>query len=288
IPASCNGLVGLKASRNRITGLVESVFGASTVGVECWTVADTAGALDVLATFDTGSWNLAPPPHQPYVAEVGADPGRLRVVVTSDNALGLPVDPACAAAVAETASLLESLGHEVRTDGVVYPDAGQFLEGFLAAWSTLSAGVPVVDESLLEPHNRANREQARTLDAMSMAEAIQLLQLLSRRFVEQFGRDFDVLVTPTMAIEPPEVGSVWVGMDDDPNAPLFNCTPMAAYTAMFNVTGQPAISLPLHQSQSGLPVGVQLAAGAWREDLLIRLASQIESAAPWHDRRPQL
>ncbi len=288
IPASCNGLVGLKASRNRITGLVESVFGASTVGVETWTVADTAAALDVLGVFDTGSWNLAPPPARPYAQEVGADPGRLRILVTSENALGVPVDPACVDAVDQTARLLESLGHEVLTDGLVYPDAGRFLEGFLSAWTTLSAGVPVVDESALEPHNRANRAQARTLDAMSMVEAVQMLQLLSRHFVEQFGAAFDVLVTPTMAVEPPKVGTIWEGMDQDPNAPLFNCTPMAAYTAMFNVTGQPAISLPLHMSASGLPVGVQFAAGAWQEDLLLRLASQVEEAAPWVARRPSV
>lgn len=288
IPASCNGLVGLKASRNRITGLVESVFGASTVGVESWTVADTAAALDALAAYDTGSWNLAPPPARPYAQEVGVDPGRLRILVTPDNAIGVPVDPACVAAVEAAASLLESLGHEVVTDGLTYPDPGKFLEGFLSAWTTLSAGVPVVDEDVLEPHNRANRAQARALDAMSMVEAVQSLQLLSRRFVEQFGTAFDVLVTPTMAVEPPQVGTVWAGMDDDPMAPLFNCTPMAAYTAVFNVTGQPAISLPLHTAPSGLPVGVQFAAGAWQEDLLVRLASQVEAAAPWSDRRPSV
>ena len=123
---------------------------------------------------------------------------------------------------------------------------------------------------------------------MSMVEAVQMLQLLSRHFVEQFGAAFDVLVTPTMAVEPPKVGTIWEGMDQDPNAPLFNCTPMAAYTAMFNVTGQPAISLPLHMSASGLPVGVQFAAGAWQEDLLLRLASQVEEAAPWVARRPSV
>ena len=288
IPASCNGLVGLKASRNRITGLVESVFGASTNGVVCWTVADAAAALDALAFYDTGSWNLAPPHARPYADEVGADPGRLRILVTSENAIGVPVEPSVQAAVDATARLLESLGHEVLTDGLVYPDAGKFLEGFLSAWTTLSAGIPVVDESLLEPHNQANRAQARALDAMTMVESVQSLQLLSRYFVEQFGRDFDVLVTPTMAVEPPKVGSIWEGMDADPGAPLFNCTPMAAYTAMFNVTGQPAISLPLHQAGSGLPVGVQFAAGAWQEGLLVRLASQVEAAAPWADRRPSL
>jgi len=288
IPASCNGLVGLKASRNRITGLVESVFGASTNGVLSLTVADTAAALDVLAVVDRGSWNLAPPPAQPFSREVGADPGKLRILVTTENALGIEVDQACQDAIDATAALLDELGHEVVTEGLVLPDAGKFLEGFLAAWSTLSAGIPVIDESKLEPHNQANRAQARTLEAMAMVEAVQLLQLLSRQFVEQFGQQFDVLVTPTMAVEPPQVDTIWEGMDIDPNMPLLNCTPMAAYTALFNVTGQPAISLPLHVGASGLPVGVQFAAGAWEESLLIRLASQIEQAAPWAGRRPAL
>ncbi|MFM7063306.1 MAG: amidase, partial [Actinomycetes bacterium] len=110
IPASCTGLVGLKASRNRITGVVEAVFGASTNGVVSWTVADTAAALDVLVAYDTGSWNLAQPPSRPYRKEVGADPGRLRIMVQHQNALGVPPAPECVAAVDGAAALLESLG----------------------------------------------------------------------------------------------------------------------------------------------------------------------------------
>ena len=104
----------------------------------------------------------------------------------------------------------------------------------------------------------------------------------------QFGRDFDVLVTPTMAVEPPEVGSIWEGVDVDPNMPVVNAMPMAAYTAMFNVTGQPALSLPLHVAESGLPVGVQFVGAPWSDAMLLRLGSQIETALPWADRWPGL
>ena len=97
-----------------------------------------------------------------------------------------------------------------------------------------------------------------------------------------------MLVTPTMAVVPPLVGSIWEGVEDDPGAPLLNATPMAAYTAMFNVTGQPAISLPLHATPEGLPVGVQFAAGPWEEAVLLQLASQLEQHVPWADRWPTL
>jgi len=97
-----------------------------------------------------------------------------------------------------------------------------------------------------------------------------------------------VLLTPTMAVEPPRCGSVWEGADDDPMVALFNCYPMAIFTSVFNVTGLPALSLPLHQAPSGLPVGVQLAAGSWQEATLLQLGTQLEQAAPWHDRRPAL
>src|SRR5699024_2197650 len=118
--------------------------------------------------------------------------------------------------------------------------------------------------------------------------AVMMLQRASRTVTEQFGRDFDVLVTPTMAVEPPKVGSIWAGMDEEPGAPLVNATPMAAYTAMFNVTGQPALSLPLHTAESGLLVGVQFAGGTWQESMLIHLGSQIEAAALWAVRWPTL
>ncbi|MFZ4518695.1 MAG: amidase [Microthrixaceae bacterium] len=288
IPASCNGLVGLKPARNRVTDRVEELAAASTSGVVTRTVADTAALLDVLSAADPGAWNHAPPPARPFLREVGADPGRLRIRVTTSNPLGLPVDADVEAALEVAAGLLNSLGHEVDLAPVAWPDAGEFLMGFLTVWSTISSAASIADEALLEAHNRAERDRARATDAIAYVEAVTALQRASRDVTAQFGTELDVLVTPTMAVLPPPVGSVWAGSEDDPTAPIANCTPMATFTALFNVTGQPAISLPLHRTADGLPVGVQFAAAPWREDVLIRLASQIEAAAPWVDRWPAL
>ncbi len=288
IPASCNGLVGLKPSRNRITNRVETMTSASTSGVVTRTVADTAAVLDALAEVDRGAWNIAPPPDRPFLDEIGVDPGRLRIRVTSTNALGVEVAPACVDAVRSTGDVLSDLGHEVVEAAPVWADPEQFLTGFLTVWSTIAAGIPDLDVERMEPHNRANWELAMATTAIGYAQAQIDLQLGSRQMTPQFGRDFDVLVTPTMAVEPPRVGSIWEGSEDDPGAPLVNATPMAAFTAVFNVTGQPALSLPLHTSAEGLPVGVQFAAAPWQEALLLQLGAQLERHSPWLDRWPAL
>ena len=288
IPASCNGLVGLKPSRNRVTDWVEEMTAAATSGVLTRTVADSAAALDVLAGHDPGAWNIAPPPSRRFAAEVGSAPGKLRIRVATTNALGLPVAPACAEAASQAADMLADLGHEVSETDPDWPDATQFVEGFLTVWATIAAGIVGLDVDRMEAHNRATWEQSQANSSFSFAESEMQLQLASRVLTAQFGRDFDVLVTPTMAVEPPEVGSIWEGVDVDPNMPVVNAMPMAAYTAMFNVTGQPALSLPLHVAESGLPVGVQFVGAPWSDAMLLRLGSQIETALPWADRWPGL
>jgi amidase len=257
---------------------------ASTQGVLTRTVADQAAILDVMAAHDPGAWEVAPPFDRPLLQEVGADPGRLRIRLCLTNAVGIEVAPECRVAAEHTAELLGDLGHDVTVGDLTWPEPAEFLFGFLTVWSTISAGYALTDESLLEPHNAANRAQARATDSIAYAEAVMSLQQASRRFVEPFGNDFDLLLTPTMAIEPPEVGSIWAGIDDDPNAPLANATPMAAFTVVFNVTGQPAISLPVHVAPSGLPVGVQLAAPIFDEATLIRVAAQLEGVVGWQER----
>jgi amidase len=284
IPASCNGLVGLKCSRHRISAWATKMTGASTQGVVTRTVADTAAITDVMAGADPGAWEVAPPFARPLAEEVGADPATLRIRVATDNALGVEPAPACVEAVEQAASVLAELGHTIDRTPTRWPDPGAFLTGFLTVWATITAGVDLVDESLLEPHNSANRDAAIATNAIAYSEAVIQLQLESRGFTAAFGTDFDVLLTPTMAIEPPEVGSIWAGSENDPSAPLTNATPMAAYTALFNVTGQPAISLPVGMSSQGLPVGVQIAAPPFGEAVLVRLAAQMESVLRWQDR----
>ena len=288
IPASCNGLVGLKPSRNRVTDWVETMTAAATSGVLTRTVADSAAALDVLSAYDSGAWNIAPPPERSFASEIGAAPGKLRIRVSTSNALGLPVSPACAEAASQAADMLADLGHDVTEADPDWPDAAQFVDGFLTVWATIAAGIDGLDVDRIEPHNKATYEQSMANSSFVYAESEMQLQRASRLLTAQFGRDFDVLVTPTMAVEPPEVGSIWEGVDLDPNMPVVNAMPMAAYTAMFNVTGQPALSLPLHMAESGLPIGVQFIGPPWSDAMLLRLGSQIEAALPWADRWPGL
>lgn len=289
IPSSCCGLVGLKAARNRITTRVESLHGGGTQGALCRTIADAAAALDVLSVFDPGAWNNAPPPARPFSSEVGADPGHLRIRVAMRGAADSDPAPSGAEAVRRTADVLSDLGHEVVEGEPDWPGLGEFFSGFVTIWATITAKVPGLDPTKLEPHDRPGRAAAEANSSIAYVEALMGVQALSRRFTAQFGRDFDILVTPTMAIEPPEVGWLFEGIEDNPDAPTLKAVPMAVFTALFNVTGQPALSLPLHvSSESGLPVGVQFAAPPWREDLLIRLGSQLEAAMPWADRRPDL
>lgn len=283
IPASCTGLVGLKAARGRITNHILGVVGASTSGALTRDVADSAALLDVLAEEDRGAWNLAPMRSESYQAEAGRDPGRLRVRVCVDNALGIPPDLECAVAARSVADTLSDLGHDVSEAPPDWPDAGEFLVHFVTIWNTLPALVPVTDESLLEPHNAAARAAARSTDAFAFLGADAALQTASRAMTSQFGPDgpIDLLVTPTMAVEPPQAGEAMAGVEDSATAPVMNSIPMACYTSIFNATGQPAISIPAHVSAAGLPVGVQLVAPPWREDLLLRVASQLEAARPW-------
>lgn len=292
IPASCNGLVGLKPSRNRITNRVEVMTSASTSGVLTRTMADTAAVLQVASELDRGAWNVAPPHHRSFVDELDEEPGRLRILVTPNNAIGIDPAPECVDAVRATAAMLSDLGHDVVEADPHWPDPGQFLSGFLTVWATIAASVPDLDIEAVEPHNRANWDLAMATNAIDFTRAQISLQEASREFLAQFDHELeggiDVLVTPTMAVEPPEVGSIWAGVEDDPGAPLLNATPMAAYTAIYNVTGQPALSLPLHVAASGLPVGVQFAAGPWDEAVLLRLGAQLERAHPWVDRWPTL
>ncbi len=147
-------------------------------------------------------------------------------------------------------------------------------------------GIPLADPGRVEPHNRVLREAAREIDSWTYVEDVLHIQRLSRQIVDGFLAHFDLLVTPTMACLPPPVG-FWRTDGVDPLAPLHRSYPMAIFTSLFNVTGQPAISLPLHHDPvSDLPVGVQIVAAPWRDDLLLQVAASLEAAQPWADRRP--
>ncbi|HEX5118369.1 MAG TPA: amidase [Pseudonocardiaceae bacterium] len=286
VPASCNGLVGLKPTRGLVTNAVVEVEGMGTNGVVTRSVADTAAALDVLARHDPGAWWSPPTPSRSFADAVTAPPPKaLRIGVLAESPLA--VDPACTAAVDKTLRALESAGHHVVDTPLPLPPAEELIGAFTTIWHIGGAGIERADPSRVEPHNRALRAAAEATDSWAYVQAVRKTQHLSRRIVEGFLAAFDVLVTPTMACLPPPIGAWRAGMAEDPLRPLLNSNPMGIFTSLFNVTGQPAISLPIHQDDAtGLPVGVQLVAAPWREDLLLQVSRTLELAHPWADRRP--
>jgi amidase len=289
VPASCNGLVGLKATRGLITNATIDVEGLGTSGVLTRSVADTAAALDVLARHDPAAWWSPPAPRTPLRrAMAAAPPAGLRIGVLSDSPIeGISVDPACKAAVDVTVRTLESAGHHIVGNVLPLPPAGELIAAFTTIWNLGGAGIALADPDRIEPHNRVLRDTARATDSWTYAESVKKTQLLSRQIVEGFVASFDLLVTPTMACLPPLIGAWRAGTDEAPLMALLNSYPMAVFTSLFNVTGQPAISVPVHQDDAtGLPVGVQIVAAPWREDLLIQVARALELAHPWTGRRP--
>jgi amidase len=165
--------------------------------------------------------------------------------------------------------------------------ADDLIAAFTTIWNIGGAGVPLADPDRVEPHNLALRDAARTIDSWAYAEGVRKTQQLSRRIVEGFLASFDLLITPTMACLPPPIGAWRAGTGGNPLMALFNSYPMAMFTTLFNVTGQPAISVPIHHDDAtGLPVGVQIVAAPWREDLLLQVSRTLELAHPWTDRRP--
>ena len=283
IPASCTGLVGLKPTRGLVTNAVVECEGFGTSGVLTRTVADTAAVLNVLARHDPGAW-WSPPTRSVECA----DEKPLRIGVLSDSPLdSITVDPACRTAVDIAVRALEEAGHHIVDTPLPLPPFHELIGAFTTVWNTAAAGVSLADPDNIEPHNRILRDAARAVDSWTYAQAVHQTQHLSRRIVEGFLANFDLLVTPTMACLPPLIGAWRPGTDENPLLALVNSYPMGVFTALFNVTGQPAISLPLHHDEAtNLPVGVQIVAAPWREDLLLQVSRTLELALPWADRRP--
>jgi amidase len=291
IPASCCGLGGLKPSRGRVSSgpFVSDVLnGGAVEGCVSRTVADSAAIYDVLGAADDHAWYNAPRFERPLRDEVGRPPGRLRIAWSTTPPTGGSVDPACTDAVARTARLLEDLGHDVFEGAPSWPDPTDAIDTFLTLWNTNIAYWPIDDWDAVEPLSAAMRARAQTIDSLTYVRAIAMLQIYSRAILGAWGRDFDMLLTPTIATEPPLIGALYEGTNGDPMAPLMRAVDVASFTALVNVTGQPAISLPLHWTPAGMPIGVQIIGRPWGEAELIRVASQLETAAPWAARRPPL
>lgn len=290
IPSSCCGLVGLKPTRGLVPNAKVELEGMVTEGVLARTVADAAAGLDVVAVHDPATW-FSPPPRARSFASVvaGGGPGPgLRIAAMREAPAGLvPVDPAAVAAVDAALAALAADGHTVTDELPAMPSPDELVVAFGALWNTGSAYSELEDWSRIEPLNHALRELGRRTDSIAFTEAVVATQELSRRIVTSFVEGADVLVTPTMACLPPPVGAWREGMEADPMLGMINCFPMGVFTSIFNVTGLPAISLPVHVDEAtGLPVGVQLVAAPWREDLLLQLAAALEPVFGWDRRRP--
>ena len=299
IPAAHCGLFGIKPSRGRISlgpDEGESWGGLVARHVVTRSVRDSAAVLDAIEGGDPGDPYQIPRPARPYAADLGVAPGALRIgVMTAAPGAVVEVDPECIAAAEDTARLLESLGHTVEVASPPALATSELLENF----SNVLLGSVVVD--LLELADIAGREitpddvepltwmqyeMGRQIDAGTYVHSLAALHAWSRRVVSWWVDDgFDLLVTPTCAEPPPVLGDV-VGTPENPLHGFARATAFAIFTAPFNVTGQPAASVPMHWSAAELPVGVQLVGAPLREDLLFQVSAQIEQARPWADRRP--
>jgi amidase len=298
IPASLCGLVGLKPTRSRIPvgpGQWEGLHGMAHDFVLCRTLRDAAAVLDALHGPGAGDKYVIPPPVRPYAAEVGAEPGRLRVRWTTDAWSGAPVAPECRAAVERTAAALDRLGHAVEQDRPAL-DPELLHRGLLVTWAAGLAQRGAALERAVDRPPGDDCVEACTLAMLRIGASLSAVELLDGyadcnavgRAIGTFFEAVDVLLLPTVARAPWRLGEL------DQNDESLGCdgwvrtlfTTYCPFTAMFNITGQPAISLPLAVSDDGLPIGVQLVGRYGDEPTLFRLAAQLEQVFPWAGRVP--
>jgi amidase len=299
IPAACCGLVGLKPQRGRISAAPE--LGESSLaidGVLTRTVADTAAILDVLAGYEVGDVTWAPPPQRPFAAAaamIGGPPTRLRIAATTLAPIpDAAVDPLAAGAVSDAAELLRDLGHEVQEvdppwqmEGLTELFAAVFCThiGLAIAFSGMVAGREPRAEDM-EPMSWAIFSIVRKMNAVEGFGATVRLQAFTRRLVE-FLEPYDVLLTPALAERPLALGTLDTAAAD-PMSTFTRSGLFTPFTPVFNASGQPGISLPLFHGEDGLPLAVQLVGRPAEEGILLALATQLEGACPWAERRPEM
>ena len=298
IPASACGLVGLKPSRQRISE--GPLVGDSLSGLVCElivsrSVRDTALMLDAVHGPAPGDPYVAPPPLRPYADELSEGGERLRIGVAVESLAGIEVHPTVVDATRAAATMLEGLGHSVEESRPGGFEEMELVETFMVRWAAGQAASLALFSRLLgreltaadvEPLTWALAREGRAVDAAEYLGAINRHQLMSRMVANWYEDEgFDLLLTPTLGEPPPPLGT-YDDSGDDPMRAIERAKVTAAFAGAYNATGQPAISLPLHWDEDGLPIGVQLISQLGREDLLIRVAAELERAHPWADRTP--
>jgi amidase len=295
IPAACCGLVGLKGSRGRVS--VGPDVGDSFLvsdGVLTRTVAETAQLLDVLAGYEPGDATWAPAPEAAFAELAGREPGPLRVGLALNPPLSeAEVDPACTEAARSAAQSLESLGHQV--DEVTVPwGEGDLLTEFTRVWAPLISAQTMIGGLLrgreatqedVEPLTWLMWEKAQASHALDFVSAEGRMKALARAVVS-FLAPYDLVLTPALARPPVPIGEIH-GRGPDPWDHYRRSGHFTPFTAVCNITGLPAISLPMFQDDDGLPLAVQLIGRPLGEGVLLAVASQLEQALPWADRRPE-
>lgn len=310
IPASCTGLFGLKPSRARVPQNGGPAADMNADLAIARSVRDSAAFLDAVLQ-DRGALYQAPPPERPYREEVGRDPGKLRIALVEGAMLGKTIDPRCRIAAREAATLCQRLGHEVEIaepDGVDYRAVALAVLLFFASgvgWM-MGAGNPLKKKLRagdLEPASWAMLVIAHVISADDLTAALQT-QLDTAAAFDRFMQQYDVMLMPTLAAPPVRIGELALSKGETAQIEvlarlrsgplirkaaqtiaesLFDWLP---FTPVFNLTGQPAMSVPLYWTQDDLPIGVQFAARLGNEGVLYRLAGQLEAAQPWSGRRP--
>lgn len=293
IPASCNGLVGLKPTRALLAygpHRGDAAHGISHEHAVTRSVRDCAAILDATAGPDVGAPYFTQRPAHSYLERLQRAPGRLRAAFTSTDFEGKPVHAECRTAVEKTAALLASLGHEVEQRAPQF-DHAALLDAVMTIMLTgLAANVDARERQLgrkatvdeLEPITHVAIAHGRSISGMQYAAQFGRINREVRR-IGQFFESTDILLTPTLSAPPPLLGTLSMRITDLDQF-MVNTYGLAPFTTTFNATGQPAISLPLHWSANGLPVGVQLVGRFGADDQLLCLAAQLEQAAPWFNR----